>query len=190
MTPPLPQFGLSEGQLWRHSVAAALAADESQNYTQKSLPSECFTAGLLHDFGKLLLARHLSPDVQKILAHAKSYLKLPDYKAETELLGVHHGEVGALVTQSWEFPSIISNGVTFHHNPQNAPTEEAKTIAFVTNLADHTAKKIGETLGDEILISDQLEESFSFLEIPPDSFDDFCETVSTKLEEVLLWFSQ
>ena len=34
----VPEFGLSEGELWRHSVAAALAAESAQGFCEVSLP--------------------------------------------------------------------------------------------------------------------------------------------------------
>ena len=55
----LPQYGLSEGDLWRHSVAASLAAELLTQRAPRRPPAETATAALLHDLGKLVMARFL-----------------------------------------------------------------------------------------------------------------------------------
>ena len=50
----LPEYGLEEGALWRHSIAAALAAEAAVGVCETEVPPESFTAALLHDIGKLV----------------------------------------------------------------------------------------------------------------------------------------
>ena len=52
----LPKYGLSEGELWRHSVAASLAAELLTQLAAHRPPPETATAALLHDVGKLVMA--------------------------------------------------------------------------------------------------------------------------------------
>ena len=59
----LPEYGLSEGDLWRHSVAAALASEAAARVCQTVVPPESFTAALLHDIGKLVLVQFLDPEL-------------------------------------------------------------------------------------------------------------------------------
>ena len=55
----LPEYGLTDGQLWRHSVASALAVEPIARRARTPVPPECFTAALMHDVGKIVLARFL-----------------------------------------------------------------------------------------------------------------------------------
>ena len=66
----LPEYGLSEGDLWRHSVAAALASEAAASVCQTPVPPESFTAALLHDIGKLVLVQFLDPDLLRYLGEA------------------------------------------------------------------------------------------------------------------------
>jgi len=88
----LPEYGLTEGQLWRHSVASALAVEPIARRARTPVPPECFTAALLHDIGKIVLARFLSPDELKWLAEARD-LGGSSLQAEMEVLGVNHAEL-------------------------------------------------------------------------------------------------
>ncbi len=57
LSAPVPAYGLAEGDLWNHSVAATLAAECLMRVAPRRLPTETPTAALLHDVGKLVMAR-------------------------------------------------------------------------------------------------------------------------------------
>jgi len=114
----VPQYGMTEDQLWRHSVAAALATEEIQRRCVPNIPPEAFTAALLHDVGKLILARFLAPEIVELLARAQGEGGLTRLQAEAELLGVQHAELGGLIAQLWGLPEGIVSGVTYHHTPE------------------------------------------------------------------------
>ncbi len=120
MKQSLPQYGMSEDQLWRHSVATALATEEIERRCGTVIPPEAFTAALLHDVGKLILARFLAPETVELLARAQGEGGLTRLQAETELLGVQHAELGGLIAQVWGLPEGIASGVSYHHTPELA----------------------------------------------------------------------
>ena len=66
----IPQYGLSEKALWRHSVAAAVAAELIPKYCKVNVPPESYAAALLHDVGKLVMCRFLSPEIMEFLRRA------------------------------------------------------------------------------------------------------------------------
>ena len=113
----LTPFGLAEGQLWAHSVAAAAAAESIHGLAEYPLPTETFTAALLHDIGKLVMSRHLSVEDLEWMHQARTSGRLSRLEAEVEVLGVHHGELGAVVAQHWELPERIVKGILHHHSP-------------------------------------------------------------------------
>jgi len=131
----IPVYGLSEGELWRHSIAAALAAEAAPPYCRAPVPPEAFTAALLHDVGKLVLARFLYPEVKALLARTQSTGGLLTLEAEMEVLETHHGDLGGLVTQRWRLPETIVKGVTHHHYPDDGN----HLICDVVHLADAVA---------------------------------------------------
>jgi HD-like signal output (HDOD) protein len=139
MSAAMPSYEVAEGELWRHSVASALAAELALPFCKVRIPPESFTAALVHDVGKLVLVRFLDPEHLRFLRRARDEGELLSLQAEAEVLGVHHGELGELVVQRWELPEAISKPLAWHHTPN----EDAGVTADVVHLADVVAKHIG-----------------------------------------------
>jgi HD-like signal output (HDOD) protein len=136
----LPEYGLTDGQLWRHSVASALAVEPIARRARTMVPPECFTAALLHDIGKIVLARFLSPVELRWLADARDFGGLSSLQAETEVLGVNHAGLGGQIAALWKLPQRLVDGVAFHHTPDDGDD----IVCDVVYLANVAAKRIGE----------------------------------------------
>lgn len=139
MQQALPEYGLSEGELWRHSVAAALAAESLQAFCRVSVPAEAYTAALLHDVGKLVMARFLDADMLRVLAEGREHGGLSSLLAEAEVLQVHHGELGGLIAQHWSLPERLVTGIIYHHTPEQA----RDLVADAVHVANVSAKLAG-----------------------------------------------
>jgi putative nucleotidyltransferase with HDIG domain len=133
-----PAYGMSEGDLWRHSVAAALSAQVAQAFCDAPLPAESFTAALLHDVGKLVLSRFLDAEAVEMVRYAKEKWNLTDLAAEKRVLRVHHGQVGGLMAKRWKFPESIVKGIQMHHTP----TKGDDVLCDAVHLADAIAKAV------------------------------------------------
>ena len=134
----VPEFGLAENTLWRHSVAAALATESLGAACKVQIPPESYAAALLHDIGKLVLARFLDPDLLSYLRRAQEEGHCNPLQAEMEILEVNHAELGGLIARHWGLPDIIALGVQYHH----APTDEHPLVCHVVCVADELAKTI------------------------------------------------
>lgn len=130
----LPEYGLSEGQLWRHSVAVSLGVEVLLALSPNALPPEAVTAGLLHDVGKLVLARFLTGDLLSGLAEARAHGERSAMQAEVDVLGVHHGELGALIARHWKLPDRLADAIAWHHAPDRAADLVCDAV-HVANLA-------------------------------------------------------
>lgn len=130
----VPELGLSEGDLWRHSVAALVAAEHLARCAGGRLPGATATAALLHDVGKLLMARFVDRALLGGVAGARD-AGVPPVDAEREVLGVDHAELGALVAHSWGLPAPLVHGIGRHHDPDG----DHGGIAAAVALADHAA---------------------------------------------------
>ena len=53
--------------------------------------------------------------------------------------GVNHGEIGAKISEKWNFPETITNVIRYHHSPNNAPeqTQKLATIIYIADLMVH-----------------------------------------------------
>ncbi|MGE4298113.1 MAG: HDOD domain-containing protein [Desulfovibrionaceae bacterium] len=118
---------------WRHELAVAACAKHLAHQTGNVDPDILFTAGLLHDFGKLLVALH-RPDDWQVLEAMVRHAGLAFAQAEEAHWGVDHGLAGAMVLNAWDLPPELTEPINWHHAPelcQDFPKE-----ASIVFLAD------------------------------------------------------
>jgi putative nucleotidyltransferase with HDIG domain len=181
----LPEYGLSEGQLWRHSVAAALAAEPIVQHARAQLPPECFTAALLHDIGKVVMARFLSPDDLRALAAARDQGNQSSMEAELSILGVNHAELGGLIAEHWKLPTRIVAGIAHHHAPE-AGEDPVCDAVYLANIA---AKRIGEGV---VLVADDVQPDPAVLVrlgLAPEIWDEAVAALPATFESTLAEYS-
>jgi putative nucleotidyltransferase with HDIG domain len=144
-TVALPAYGYDERDLWRHSVAAAIAAESLSAYAGVPVDGLAFTAALLHDIGKLMLARVAPRDDMEAVWKRVTGTRCSCEQAEKEVLGVTHAECGAAVIAAWGLPGGIVVGVKNHH-ASNDPADPMTDCVMVANVV---ARSIGEGIGHE-----------------------------------------
>lgn len=173
-------YGLDEGALWRHSVAAAVAAETAPAFCQVNVPPETFTAALLHDVGKLVMGRFLSPEILGFIQRAQEVDHLSQLDAEALLLNVHHGELGGLIAQHWKLPPRVVLGITHHHHPEQGQD----VICDLTYLSNQVAKRIEAGLDGrrfDFAISPEVAER---LGLRPKTLDNFCPVAASRYSQV------
>jgi putative nucleotidyltransferase with HDIG domain len=176
----IPEYGFSDGAFWRHSVAAAVAMEVAQPFCTATVPHEAFTAALLHDIGKLIMARSLSQEILELLQQAGRDGGLTPLEAETRVLNVHHGEVGGLIAQHWQFPERITKGIIHHHAPE-AGSDPICDLVYIANLA---AKKVEAALETKVLDSQPDAAVFGRLGMSQDGFNKLCTAAVERFEQV------
>jgi putative nucleotidyltransferase with HDIG domain len=127
---PQRGYGLARGELWRHSAAAAIAG----RAIARDLGLDdalAFTAGLLHDLGKLALSAALDR-ARAELADQTEQARRSFLEAEELILGVNHAEVGGRLLERWRFPPALVHAVRHHHDPLLAPADVE--LAIVVHL--------------------------------------------------------
>jgi HD-like signal output (HDOD) protein len=176
----VPAYGLDEGALWRHSVAAAVAAETVPAFCRSDVPAETFTAALLHDVGKLVMGRFLSPEILGFIRQAQEVDHLGRLEAESLLLDVHHGELGGVIAQHWKLPPRVVLGITYHHNPDQG----LDLICDLTCLTNEVAKRIEAGLDArqfDFAIPTQVAER---LGLTPKTLDNLCPVAASRYTQV------
>src|SRR5678815_1788131 len=130
----LPGYALTANALLRHALSTATAAE--QLATRGLLPnmdaSVAYTAGLLHDIGKLVMAQALTREAQTAIRTHMAAEGLSSIAAEREVLGTNHAEVGACLLEIWWLPDWIVKATTNHHQPTFEPSH-LSAIVYVAN---------------------------------------------------------
>ncbi|MGL1861819.1 MAG: HDOD domain-containing protein [Pseudodesulfovibrio sp.] len=132
------------GQYWHHQFLVAMITKELARKTDVGHPDNMFTAGLLHDIGKLITAMRRPDDWQAMhdLAEEEEML---DAEAEDDYWGIDHAVVGALVLKSWDLPADLVEPVNWHHAPALAPEHSGE--ATILCLADYAARAVEDPEG-------------------------------------------
>jgi HD-like signal output (HDOD) protein len=180
----LTPYGLEEGALWRHSVAAALAAEEALQCAQRRIPPEAFATALLHDVGKLVLSRHLTGDVIHALCTAQGEAAF-DARTEELILGIEHGELGGEIARGWGLPARIVEGIEFHERPLAAPSDVGRLLATVVGMADAAAVRAGAPSGGPQQAPEFTPEQAGALGISNEAFARLCDRVAARMDGVL-----
>jgi putative nucleotidyltransferase with HDIG domain len=141
---PVRGYDMPAGLLLRHSVAVAMAAERLGERLGLETPAATFTAGLLHELGKMVLGTFLEIDARPILALAFEQA-IPFQDAERQVLGVDHAEVGAVLLESWRVPQAIVEVVRWHHEPERFGG--APMMLDLVHIGDHLGRMAGGGLG-------------------------------------------
>lgn len=124
--------GFSLEKLQRDSVLTARVA--KRFLKDPKLGDEAFTAALVHDIGKIIIAMGLPEEFTKVLREAESTGSPLDV-IERNVIGVTHAEVGAYLLGVWGLPFSIVESVAYHHRP-SAVTEGPCEVLAAVHVAD------------------------------------------------------
>jgi len=104
--------------LWNHSLQTGKFAQKiaSDSGAGTEIASQSFTAGMLHDIGKLALAANLPEKFGQAVALARTK-KAQLSETETEVIGASHAELGACLLATWGLPAPVVEAVALHHYP-------------------------------------------------------------------------
>lgn len=183
MAAPLPGYAAEAKELWQHSLVTALSAENiaRHNHSIAADPAVAFTAGLLHDIGKVVLNHVLTPDYQAAIRARLSENDLSRTEAEKEIIGADHAEVGKCLLQSWRLPENILEAVEHHHNPVSQPQPRLSSLVHAANCLAHL---IGSNLGWEAFAVRADAGAIAALGIDQEKLDDLIITAHDSMSQV------
>jgi putative nucleotidyltransferase with HDIG domain len=149
-----PCEGFSQESFWQHSLAVATMARELalKELKNSSLADACFTAGLLHDIGKLLFASNLPREYGEAIQVAKT-TELSVHEAELKMFGVSHGQLGASLLGSWGLPMPVLEAIAWHEHPRadDAPGFGGVMVVHVANALEYEKRGMAGVAGSPSL---------------------------------------
>jgi len=118
-------------------AAIAKVLGEMLNFKQLE---DLFTVATLQNIGKLVIAVYFKDEYRKIVALKKAE-GLPSCEAEQQILGMSHGEIGAIVLQRFKVPQNICDAVRFH---DSLDTElPVKNNNYLQHIARQATRIVG-----------------------------------------------
>jgi HD-like signal output (HDOD) protein len=142
-TIPKSRSGFDRTQLWRHSVASAIAADRLAKLLQQPSDGAYFVTGLMHDIGKVVLDVLYPEEFSEAVQEAKRETR-PLHEMEQERFDLDHAGAGALLAEHWDLPEQTTEAIRCHHTVDQCILDAQLTS--VTALADFVTYEV--ELGD------------------------------------------
>jgi len=127
-------YSLCKGGLYHHAVGTAMIAEKIAHMTGTAVPAIAYTAGLLHDIGKVVLDQYIAG------AYPLLYREFQDQpaeliEAEQRILSMDHTETGEALSRNWCLPDILSEVIRFHHQPEKSTCDRVlTTIVYLADL--------------------------------------------------------
>ena len=138
----LPGYGIDASVFWTHSVAVAVIAERLSKERKLATPTLTFTAGLLHDVGKLVISSFLAERIEAlrtVLASGEMSL----IACEQELLGADHAQIGAELGLVWNLPQEVVQVIACHHHPDVANEGRGDVMVDLVHAADCLSHSMG-----------------------------------------------
>ena len=123
---------------WRHSLTTALYSRLLADHLGCDYAEDAFSAGMLHDIGKMVLGVYFPEVYTHIILEAKKQHVLPYGQAfsdvEEACLGLTHSELGYHVALKWKLPNTFCDVIRYHHHPEDA--QYAPRLVAIVALAN------------------------------------------------------
>ena len=149
--------------LVRHSIATGFIARHLVGKTElntlakidrQELLNEAFTAGLLHDFGKIVLLHNFPDEAAKLYEEQMSIDKDDQeiLSIERQVFGFSHAETGGFLMKELNFPPVISAIVERHHgtNESDELPPFIRSLLYIVSMSNRLANAIGHGFNHEI----------------------------------------
>jgi len=115
---------------WRHSIAVAFRASELAGKSRRVDVPSAFTAGILHNMGRLAMFYADPAGLDQAVARAMA--TGTELEPMEEQLGYDHAEVGGILAEKWHLPADIVDAIRGHHGSH----EGEATLSGVVAAAD------------------------------------------------------
>jgi putative nucleotidyltransferase with HDIG domain len=167
-------YSLCKGGLYHHAVGTAIISEKLANLTAKVKPGLAYTAGLLHDIGKVVLDQYIAsvyPFFYRQLFEEKANFS----EAEKTILGIDHTEVGCDLALRWSLPDSLIDTIRHHHKPEN--TVRNFELTHIVYLADLLMSRFHTGLELERLCTETLSARLRTIGFSIEKFSDIVDLI-------------
>jgi len=179
--------GLNMEGFWRHSLCVGVAAKiiAKQRGIDTKQTEEYFTAGLLHDIGKIPLNAVLSKEYMLTVSIADRE-RIALYKAEEKNLGTNHCTTGTMIVNAWKLEGPVGETIVNHHN-HTEYSGSHKDILYTIIAANRFASQREIGFSGDRYTEKTDDELWEALKTGPDVFDGIINTVNDEIEKAKIF---
>lgn len=121
-------------QIMEDSIGTGQFAREVAAALNLSVEGPAYSAGLLHNVGRLVFLYN-APDDYTALHHADDAADLPTPEAEAHIFGADHAEVGGGALDAWTLPAVLVHAVRHYVTPSQLDDPAHQVVATLVGVA-------------------------------------------------------
>lgn len=153
-------YGIEQEGLWKHSMLTAMAAKRLCQLRKLPYGDIAFTAGLLHDVGKLAISIYVEK-VGDYLLKKVAETKYSFAELEKKVIGYDHARVGGFLARSWNLPDDLITAISFHHSFSDA--QNFTELTCVVHVANGLVSKLEVVGGVDSVFNPLQQEALDML---------------------------
>lgn len=161
---PLAGYGLAPREFLQHAAWVAVASEEFCIALRLRVPDTIFTAGLLHDVGKIVLNDLASAEKQAIERMIEEQ-GFSHVQAERVVMDTDHAEAGARLIALWNLPQPLVEAARWHHEPERATLHG--DIVNIVHLANVLSTTLGIGAGNAEIACHPLQRMLDTMKLTP-----------------------
>jgi putative nucleotidyltransferase with HDIG domain len=176
----LKGYNLKPYNFLKHSLFTAFCAKKICSLFYQGYEAEAFTAGLLHDCGKIILSPWIDKYNEVFLSFKEK--NVSPIQAEIAITGIHHGQTGYAMARLWNLPYNIQLSIRDHHKQKFQTNEKFSAIIKIANLfSQYYFNENNSNLGEY----GEINSIFKEIEMPLDTIIEISDTAYDYTEETL-----
>lgn len=153
-------YALVKGGLFKHSICVAHVGRLISKTIKLENEHTAYTAGLLHDIGKIVLDNFVTKAHHIFYGSLKEPIK-DMIQLEQKAFQCDHQIVGHELAQRWKLPENIGEAIRYHHTPRKA--KKAKTLTHIVSIANVLASFFMAGLEIQKIDTDSFYDSLKYL---------------------------
>ena len=127
--------GFDVNQYLLHSLTTAAIAKHLSTKIGGVDPMDCYVAGLLHDFGKVVFAQFM-PEQFKVALDSSKKDNVSLFLAEQAAIGTDHTVVGSMLAEKWKFPKPLVDSIRNHHSEKAGATAMGACVHAANQISN------------------------------------------------------
>ncbi len=142
MLPSQALTGFDSQRYLMHSLTTAGIARQLAQTLPQTDSHDCFIAGLLHDFGKVVVAQFMPVEFKRAM-ELSLWQEVPLHMTVQQVLGVDHTTIGAMLVRKWRFADELVETIEYQHQPEKSDTAMMACVC----AANQVSKILGLDFG-------------------------------------------
>ncbi len=184
-------IGFDRVEFWYHSLACGIVAEQLAKNVQYPSPEKAFMAGLLHDFGIIILDEFFGEIFNSIMEETTKYGK-QFIATEEKILGFNHGDISKTLFEHWKIPDDVIFSVVNYQNYSSLDNTTDKRLLQLTTfvgMAHIIVKSVLIGKECDIYVEPIPNKAFELIKFPVGLRDIFWDQVNVQLNAYNSFFN-